>query len=289
MNNFSKYYKIYKNYLKQKSNKNLKYSPLCKGVKRFGGGRNNQGRITCWNRGGGSKRVYKHICFDYNYIKKFVIKSWIVDRLEYDSNRNSYIALLSTNYSLNMNLNFFDLFKTSSQPLFNKYYIYVLASRNLKVGDFLSFFDKNNQFFPFEKQWSLLKDVPTGYNIFNIEVKPSNIGKIARSAGVSCKLLRKYKKYGLVALPSGKKKLISLNNYVTIGSVSNESFKTKKNYKAGNSRWKGWRPNVRGVAKNPVDHPHGGGEGKSSGGRKSVSPWGKLTKGFVTVRKKKKN
>lgn len=288
MSSCNKYYKNYKKYLKQLDNKNLNYKFLCKGLKRFGGGRNITGKITIRNRGGGTKRLYKKICFKYLDIFNFNIKNWIVERIEYDCNRTGNIALLSTNYSLNYDLCFFKLFNNNVKKIFNIYYLYILANDNLKQGDLIHFFNVQKQYFPVENQWSLLKNVSTGSKIFNIELKPSRIGKLARSAGTFCKLLRKYNNYGLVLLPSGNKKLISLNNYVTLGRVSNINHNLKKNYKAGTSRWKGRRPSVRGVAKNPVDHPHGGGEGKSSGGRKSVSPWGKLTKGFVTVRKKKK-
>lgn len=287
MSSLNKYYRLYKIYLKNLNNKNYKYKPLCSSLKRFGGGRNNTGKITIRNRGGGSKRLYKKVCFDYNYIYNYNLNNWVVDRIEYDSNRSSNIALLSTNYNLDFNI-FFTGLITNNKILFNTFYIYVLAGLNTKKGDLITFFDLQKQYFPFEKQWSKLKYVQTGSKIFNIELKPYNLGKIARSAGTCCKLLRKYKKKGLILLPSGKKKLISLSNYVTLGQVSNTEHNLKKNYKAGNTRWKGRRPCVRGVAKNPVDHPHGGGEGKSSGGRKSVSPWGKLTKGFVTVRKKNK-
>jgi large subunit ribosomal protein L2 len=139
----------------------------------------------------------------------------------------------------------------------------------------------NNQFID-------LRNMSTGSNLFNIEYLPFTKGKLVRAAGSKAKLLRKYDKYGLVALPSGEKKLLLLSCFATLGIPSNSLRLFKKDYKAGNSRLKGIRPKVRGVAKNPVDHPHGGGEGKTSGGRHSVNRLGMLTKGYVTKRKKKK-
>jgi len=289
MNTFNKYYKLYKNFLKN-FNKDFyfNYKPLCFGnLKRFGGGRNNTGKITIRNRGNGIKRLYKNICFNYLYLNNFKLKTWVVERIEKDSNRTGFVALLSTHYGLNVNNIFFELFNNNFKKFFNIFYVYILAGQNLKKGDLICFFNKNRQYFPYINQFCKLKDVKTGSNIFNITLNSSFIGNIGRSAGVKCKLLRKYRKNGLILLSSGKKKLISLDNYVTLGYVSNEKHHLLKKYKAGNSRWKGRRPCVRGVAKNPIDHPHGGGEGKSSGGRKSVSPWGKLTKGFVTVKKKR--
>lgn len=157
------------------------------------------------------------------------------------------------------------------QNFFNTYYIYRLANENLKKGDFVNFYTKSKQYFPLENQFVKLYDIPTGSYIFNIEYLPSTKGKLIRAAGSKAKLLRKYDKYGVVSLPSGEKKLLSLSCFATLGIPSNNLYKFKKDYKAGNSRLKNKRPKVRGVAKNPIDHPHGGGEGKSSGGRHSVS------------------
>ena len=134
----------------------------------------------------------------------------------------------------------------------------------------------------------MLRDISTSSFLFNIECIPFTKGKLVRSAGSKAKLLRKYDKYGLISLPSGEKKLLLLSCFATIGMPSNSLYLFKKDYKAGNSRLKNIRPKVRGVAKNPIDHPHGGGEGKTSGGRHSVSRWGMLTKGYVTKRKKVK-
>ena len=166
--------------------------------------------------------------------------------------------------------------------------MYRLANEGLKSGDFVNFFSKKIQYFAMNNQFARLRDISTGTNLFNIECYPLTTGKLVKSAGSKAKLLRKYDKYGLISLPSGEQKLLSLSCFATLGIPSNSSYLFKKDYKAGNSRLKGIRPKVRGVAKNPVDHPHGGGEGKTSGGRHSVSPWGLLTKGYVTKRKKKK-
>jgi large subunit ribosomal protein L2 len=153
----------------------------------------------------------------------------------------------------------------------NTIYIYKLANENLKVGDILTFFSKKSQYFCIENQFAQLRDLTTSSKIFNIELLPGTKGKLVRAAGSKGKLLRKYNKYGLIALPSGEKKLIPLSSYASLGTPSNSLLVFKKDYKAGNSRLKNRRPCVRGVAKNPIDHPHGGGEGKTSGGRHPVS------------------
>jgi large subunit ribosomal protein L2 len=136
----------------------------------------------------------------------------------------------------------------------------------------MNFFSKKKQYFAMDNQFAMLRDISTGSNLFNIEYQPFTKGKLIRSAGSKAKLLRKYDKYGLIALPSGEKKLLLLSCFATLGIPSNSLYLFKKDYKAGNSRLKNIRPKVRGVAMNPIDHPHGGGEGKTSGGRHSVSP-----------------
>jgi len=291
ISNFNCYYKDYKKYLKNAIKINIKYRPLVKNILKKTSGRNNKGFITAYHRGGGVKRLYKKICFSYINLLKLGLKNWMVVRIEYDNNRTSNIALLKYNIIkfkiflkkkkrfLKKNIHFFSYF-------FNTYYIYKLANEGLKKGDFINFFEKKSQYFPMENQFIQLKDISTGTNLFNIEFKPFTKAKLIRSAGSKAKLLRKYDKYGVIALPSGEKKLLLLTCFATLGIPSNSLYKFKKNYKAGNSRWKNIRPKVRGVAKNPIDHPHGGGEGKSSGGRHSVSRWGMLTKGYVTKRKK---
>lgn len=289
ISNFNCYYKDYKKYLKNITKKNINYKPLIIGLLKKKGGRNNKGFITSYNRGGGVKRLFKKICFSYIYMLKQGLIQWVVERIEYDSNRTCNIALLKcNNFKLQLrnkywkeNSFFFNIF-------FNTYYIYRIANEGLKKGDFVNFFSKEIQYFAMDNQFAMLRDISTGSNLFNIECYPSTKGKLVKSAGSKAKLLRKYDKYGLVALPSGEKKLLSLSCFATLGIPSNSLYLFKKDYKAGNSRLKGRRPQVRGVAKNPVDHPHGGGEGKTSGGRHSVSRWGMLTKGYVTKRKKKK-
>jgi len=290
ISNFNCYYKNYKKYLKNTIKKNIKYRPLIKNLLKNTSGRNNKGFITAYHRGGGVKRLYKKICFNYINLLKLNIKNWIVERIEYDNNRNTNIALLTTKqlkYKYKLKKKFLKR-KWFLYNFFNTYYIYRLANENLKKGDFVNFYAKNKQYFPLENQFVKLYDIPTGSYIFNIEFLPNTKGKLIRSAGSKAKLLRKYDKYGVISLPSGEKKLLLLSCFATLGIPSNSLYKFKKNYKAGNSRWKNIRPKVRGVAKNPIDHPHGGGEGKSSGGRHSVSKWGMLTKGYVTKRKKVK-
>lgn len=288
ISNFNCYYKDYKNFLKNYIKKNIKYRPLIKNLLKNTSGRNNKGLITAYHRGGGVKRLFKKISFSYINLLKLNIKNWIVERIEYDNNRSSNIALLKSKqlkYKYKLKKNFLKK-NWFLHNLFNTYYIYRIANENLKKGDFINFYIKTTQYFPLENQFVRLYEIPTGSYIFNIEYIPLTKGKLVRSAGSKAKLLRKYDKYGVVSLPSGEKKLLSLSCFATLGIPSNGLYKFKKDYKAGNSRWKGIRPQVRGVAKNPIDHPHGGGEGKSSGGRHSVSRWGILTKGFVTKRKK---
>lgn len=279
------YYKAYKNYLKNIKKKSVKYKYLLKGLIRNTGGRNNIGKITSYHRGGGVKSLSRRINFNYQILYKKNLIKWIVERIEYDGNRTASIALLKNSFNLKLR-KFFNYF-------FNTIYIYRIANENLKKGDLISFYDNKNQDFPKENQYSRLVDVSTGTEIFNIESICDTKGSLVRAAGCKAKLMRKYNKNAMVVLPSKERKLISLNSFVSLGRVSNFFKMFKRNYKAGNSRLKNIRPKVRGVAMNPIDHPHGGGEGKTSGGRHSVSKWGILTKGYVTkrkkIKKKKKN
>ena len=286
ISNFNYYYKDYKKYLKHVNKKNEYYKPLVKGVLRRTGGRNNKGFITAYHIGGGVKRLFRKICFSYIELLTLKLREWIVSRVEYDNNRSCNIALLKNKIKLRIKKKIYKKKKWFFSYFFNTYYIYRIANEGLKKGDFINFFDNEIQYFAIENQFAMLRDISTGSYLFNIEYKPFSKGKLIRSAGSKAKLLRKYDKYGLVALPSGEKKLLLLSCFATVGTPSNSLYLFKKDYKAGNSRLKNKRPTVRGVAKNPIDHPHGGGEGKTSGGRHSVSPWGKLTKGFVTKRKK---
>lgn len=288
ISNFNCYYKDYKKYLKNINKKNINYKPLVKGLLNKTGGRNNKGFITSYHRGGGVKRLFKKICFNYINILNLGLKQWIVERIEYDSNRSSNIALLKCKKKFFLKKKILKKKKIFLNIFYNVYYIYRIANEGLKKGDFVNFFSEDVQDFPIENQFAMLRDISTSSFLFNIECIPFTKGKLVRSAGSKAKLLRKYDKYGLISLPSGEKKLLLLSCFATLGMPSNSLYLFKKDYKAGNSRLKNIRPKVRGVAKNPIDHPHGGGEGKTSGGRHSVSRWGMLTKGYVTKRKKVK-
>ncbi len=286
---FSKHYNSYKNFIENISNNktlgNIKYKKLIKNKKKNKGGRNNLGRISIKGRSSYYRYLYKNITFNYYTLLQENSLSWKVERLEYDSKRNASIALISTHHFLGLYKNYSE--RNSFVDFCDKSYAYILSSSSLKVGQILNFIDLNlvlNK----NTQWCRLNSAPTGSLFFNAELRPKTKGILARSAGTCCKLLRKYNTTGLVVLPSGKVINISLKNYITLGKVSNIDFKLRKKYKAGNNRWLGYSSKVRGVAKNPVDHPHGGGEGKSSGGRHPVSKQGILAKGFVTVKKKKK-
>jgi len=223
------------------------------------GGRNNSGRITVWQRGGGHKRRYRIIDFKRN-------KDGIpcrVAAIEYDPNRSAYIALL---------------FYADGEKR------YILAPQNLTVGDELMSGEKADIRVGNTKK---LRNIPTGTHIHNIELKEGKGGQMVRSAGSYATLMAKEGKYAHIRLPSGEIRLVRQECRATVGEVSNPHHEIINIGKAGRSRWLGKRPNVRGVAKNPVDHPMGGGEGKSSGGRHPCTPWGKPTKGFKTRKKNK--
>lgn len=243
------------------NNKNLNSKNLLprliKGLKKSNG-RNNQGKITVRHRGGGHKQKYRQISFDRKNVCGFV-KS-----IEYDPNRSANIAAV-----VNEDLNY-----------------YILAPENLTVGTWI----ESGENSPIQQGNSLpLKDIPLGSMIHNISLKHNKGGQFARSAGTYAQLLQKnFGKYAKVRLSSGEQRLIPLNCLATLGIVSNSDHKNIKIGKAGRNRWLNKRPKVRGVAKNPVDHPHGGGEGKTSGGRPSVSFTGRITKGQPTVKKQKK-
>tara|TARA_R110002050_G_scaffold118195_4_gene235475 strand:+ start:2094 stop:2921 length:828 start_codon:yes stop_codon:yes gene_type:complete len=233
------------------------YKKLTEGAKSKGG-RNANGRITCRHQGGGHKRRYRIIDFKRN---KFDVKA-TVERLEYDPNRTAFIALL-------------------------KYeggeYSYIVAPQRLKVGDVIES-GKNVDIKPGN---SLpLGNIPIGTIVHNIEVKPGKGAQIARSAGSYAQYVGRDTGVAIIRLSSGETRLIHLECMATIGAVSNPDQKNINLGKAGRSRWLGRRPTVRGVAMNPVDHPHGGGEGRTSGGRHPVTPWGKHTKGKKTRKSK---
>jgi len=220
-------------------------------------GRNNLGRITITSRGTGNKTKYIKLDFARRLKKGTVIS------IEYDSNRTANIAKLYSNG------------KTS----------YILAPVSLKVGD--NVFSGTSASFRQIGNHLPLKKIPIGTLIHNIELKFGKGGQIARSAGTSGRILSKANNFVKILLNSNKEIIVSENLSATIGIVSNELSKFKNIGKAGRNRWLNKRPHVRGVAKNPVDHPHGGGEGKTSGGRPSVSPYGIITKNKPTRRKHK--
>jgi len=218
------------------------------------GGRNNTGRITAWQRGGGHKQKYRII--DFKRIHDDL--EGTVERLEYDPNRTSFIALI----------------KYSDDKL-----AYIIAPQKLNVGDKILSGDKVD----IKPGNSMpIKNMPMGTIIHNIELKIGKGGQIARSAGAYAQLVGKDNGYAIIKLQSGEQRLVRGECRATVGSVSNPDHQNINLGKAGRSRWLGRRPNVRGVVMNPVDHPHGGGEGRTSGGRHPVTPWGVSTKGKRT-------
>jgi large subunit ribosomal protein L2 len=218
------------------------------------GGRNNQGHLTSWWRGAGHKRMYRII--DFKRDKRDIPAK--VSTIEYDPNRSSLIALLT----------YADGEKR-----------YILQPAGLKVGDTIVA-GQNVDILPGN---SLpLKNIPLGTLLHNVELRPGKGGQIARSAGSSVQLVAKEGEYASVKMPSSEIRKINMECYATIGQVGNIDHENVSIGKAGRSRWMGKRPHVRGVAMNPVDHPLGGGEGKTSGGRHPVTPWGLPTKGYKT-------
>lgn len=234
---------------------------LTTSLKRYGG-RNRSGSIMVRHRGGGHKRRYRFIDFQNTFINV----PGIIYKLEYDPYRNTRISLI--------------LYK-------NGLLGYSLSYEGAQEGDII-----NQQNGLINGNSVFLKDLLVGSLIYNVELKPGNGGQLARSAGSYCQVISKYlyhKNLILIRLKSKEEYLISKYCKANIGIVLNLGHHKKKLYKAGQSRWLGIRPTVRGVAMNPVDHPHGGGEGKSSGGRPSVSFKGVITKGKPTRKKNKKN
>jgi large subunit ribosomal protein L2 len=222
------------------------------------GGRNNQGHLTSWWRGGGHKRMYRVI--DFKRDKRDIPAT--VSTIEYDPNRSARIALLT----------YADGDKR-----------YILQPNGLKVGDTIV----AGQTVDILPGNSLpLKNIPLGTMVHNVELRPGRGGQVARSAGVAVQVVAKEGEYASVKMPSGEIRKISMECFATIGQVGNIEHENVSIGKAGRSRWMGQRPHVRGVAMNPVDHPLGGGEGKTSGGRHPVSPWGLPTKGYKTRNRK---
>ena len=227
--------------------------------KRSQGGRNNQGRITSRFRGGGHKKRYRLV--DFKRGKRDVAAT--VERLEYDPNRSAFIALL----------------KYQDGELG-----YILAPQRLAIGDQVVAGDrvdiKPGNALP-------LKNIPVGTVVHNVEMKVGKGGQIARSAGTYVQLVGKDQGYAQLRLSSGELRIVRGECYATIGAVSNPDHQNVNFGKAGRMRWLGFRPHNRGVSMNPVDHPLGGGEGRTSGGRHPVSPWGQPTKGYKTRNNKK--
>lgn len=218
------------------------------------GGRNNTGRITARRRGGGHKRTYRVIDFKR---RKFDVKA-TVERLEYDPNRSAFIALIA--------------YDDGEQA-------YIVAPQRLAPGDTVVSGAKVDirpgNAMP-------LSSIPVGTIIHNIELKPGAGGKLIRSAGAYAQLVGRDQGYAILRLSSGEQRRVRSECMATVGAVSNPDNQNQRLAKAGRNRWLGKRPSVRGVVMNPVDHPHGGGEGRTSGGRHPVSPWGKPTKGKRT-------
>lgn len=229
------------------------FKALTIGLKKTGG-RNNSGRITCWHKGGGHKRSYRMIDFKRNKIDMPAT----VERIEYDPNRTAFIALVK--------------YKDGQMS-------YIIAPNGLKEKDVIISGEKSDikvgNALP-------LSAIPVGTVVHNVELKPGKGAQMVRSAGTSVKIESKDSGYVLLKLRSGEVRKVLAACFATIGTVSNQDQQNTKKGKAGRNRWLGVRPTVRGVAMNPVDHPHGGGEGKTSGGRHPVTPWGKSTKGKKT-------
>lgn len=223
-------------------------------IKRKNGGRNNTGRITVRHQGGGHKQFYRLIDFKRN--KDGV--SAVVERLEYDPNRTANIALLC--------------YADGERR-------YIIAPKDLKVGDKL----QSGVDAPIRAGNCLpLSAMPIGSNVHCVEMKPGKGAQLLRSAGASGQLIGREEGYATLRMRSGELRKIPVTCRATIGEVGNSEHNLRSIGKAGAKRWVGVRPTVRGVAMNPVDHPHGGGEGKTSAGRHPVSPWGTPTKGYKT-------
>jgi large subunit ribosomal protein L2 len=223
------------------------------------GGRNNKGRITTRHRGGGHRQRYRVI--DFKRDKDGVPGR--VERLEYDPNRSAHIALV--------------LYADGERR-------YILAPRGVSAGTEI----QNGSDAPIKPGNAMpLRNIPLGTVVHNIEMKPGKGGQMARSAGAAVQLVAREGAYATLRLRSGEMRKVPADCRATIGEVGNSEHNLRSLGKAGATRWRGIRPTVRGVAMNPVDHPHGGGEGRTSGGRHPVSPWGMPTKGYKTRKNKR--
>jgi large subunit ribosomal protein L2 len=240
--------------------KGAPYQPLL-AKKSKTGGRNNAGRITTRHKGGGHKQHYRII--DFKRVKDGIPAK--VERLEYDPNRSAHLALL--------------LYADGSRT-------YIIAPKNVSKGDSVI----SGEDAPIKPGNCLpLRNIPVGSLIHCVELKPGKGAQMIRSAGGSCQLVAREGTYATLRLRSGEMRKVLVDCRATLGEVSNSEHNLRSLGKAGASRWRGVRPTVRGVAMNPVDHPHGGGEGRTSGGRHPVSPWGVPTKGYKTRKNKRTN
>jgi len=221
-------------------------------------GRNNTGKITSWHRGGGHKKRYRIIDFKR---RKFDVEA-IVERLEYDPNRTAWIALI----------------KYTDGEL-----AYIIAPQRLSAGDKVISGERAD-ILPGNAM--PIKNIPVGTLVHNVELYPGKGGQLARSAGAFVQIVGRDSGMTQIKLGSGELRLVRGDCMATVGAVSNTDHSNTVLGKAGRKRWMGWKPHNRGVVMNPVDHPHGGGEGKSSGGRNPVTPWGKPTKGAKTRKNK---
>ncbi len=234
------------------------YKPLVEPLKKSGG-RRNQGDITIWHRGGGHKRMYRRIDFKRD---KLGIPA-VVESVEYDPNRSSRIALLK--------------YSDGERR-------YILQPAGLKVGMTVT---SGPEADILVGNALPLKNIPPGTTLHNIELRPGKGGQIVRAAGGGAQLVSKEGDYALVKLPSGETRRVLVECMATVGTVGNAEHENVTIGKAGRTRWLGRRPVNRGVTMNPVDHPHGGGEGKTSGGRHPVTPWGQPTRGYKTRNNKR--
>ena len=240
--------------------KGAPYQPLL-AKKSKTGGRNNAGRITKRHKGCGHKQHYRII--DFKRVKDGIPAK--VERLEYDPNRSAHLALL--------------LYADGSRT-------YIIAPKNVSKGDSII----SGEDAPIKPGNCLpLRNIPVGSLIHCVELKPGKGAQMIRSAGGSCQLVAREGTYATLRLRSGEMRKVLVDCRATLGEVSNSEHNLRSLGKAGASRWRGVRPTVRGVAMNPVDHPHGGGEGRTSGGRHPVSPWGVPTKGYKTRKNKRTN
>ncbi len=235
------------------------HKPLLQSLSKSGG-RNSQGRISIRHRGGGHRRLYRIIDFKRDKIDI----PGIVETIEYDPNRSAFISLIK--------------YKDGEKR-------YILSPLNLTVGQTIISSDKQVDILPGNAL--PLKLIPMGTFVHNIELRINKGGQLARSAGTGAQILAKEGKYAQVRMPSSEIRKIHLDCRATVGQMGNLDHQNVSIGKAGRNRWKGKRPHVRGTAMNPVDHPHGGGEGKAKGGRHPVSPTGQPTKGYKTRRNKR--